>query len=217
MYLSGILVKLHDVQFLPIACAMLEPFTEYSWYLDSDGVLQPRSTHILKPKTANKTWAIHLEWRIKRLVLTETEENKQDILEGTLFFRWFGPRHCESRNVNWKVVWLWVGIPRIENSMTLEDGINETTSGFEVLHEPAPGKGVPLWRLPRRYCNTSTLIEYTVRKGVAANGRPPHSSAASGRGNLWGQSKHSSPSAWTPSKAGIWIVIYCSPLSYQDV
>ena len=28
MYLSGILVKLHDVQFLPIVCVVLEPFTE---------------------------------------------------------------------------------------------------------------------------------------------------------------------------------------------
>jgi hypothetical protein len=53
MYLSGILVKLHDVQFLPIVCVTLEPFTEYSSYFDSDGALQPNSTHILKANTAN--------------------------------------------------------------------------------------------------------------------------------------------------------------------
>jgi hypothetical protein len=36
-----------------------------------------------------------------------------------------------------------------------------------------------------------TDLQLTVRKGVAANERPPPSSAAAGRGNLWGKSEHS--------------------------
>lgn len=54
VYLSGSVVKLQEVQFLPRVCVILEPFTEYSWYFDSDGDLQPDRTHILNANTANE-------------------------------------------------------------------------------------------------------------------------------------------------------------------
>ena len=54
MYLSGTFVKLQDVQFLLITCVTFIAFTEYSWYFDSEGDLQPSSTHIPKGITAIK-------------------------------------------------------------------------------------------------------------------------------------------------------------------
>ena len=65
MYRSGVFVKLHDVQFFPKTCVIFVAFTEYSWYFDSDGDLQPKSTHIPNAITPNKASAIYQPLRTR--------------------------------------------------------------------------------------------------------------------------------------------------------